>query len=133
MTGTDREPTAPEIRGGSPSTVFSATRSRDLEVEQELRLGRGRLEQLREPEAPAPRRRELPAVPEDRERADGSQVPYLETPEMEADVRFDELDAEQLGGAQVRDAVPRAMRDEERLYAARERAEDMLTGHAGRV
>ena len=73
------------------------------------------------------------AVPEDRERADGSQVPYLETPEMEADVRFDELDAEQLGGAQVRDAVPRAMRDEERLYAARERAEDMLTGHAGRV
>ena len=73
------------------------------------------------------------SVPEDRQRPDGPQVPDLEPPPVEADVRFDELGAEELGRTQVREAVARAMRDEERPGAALGSPGRLLAGHVRRV
>ena len=80
--GAHGEPARPR-KGRIASSVFSATSPSTLHVEHELGPGRGRVEQLAELQAPAPGYGQLPAVPEDRQRPDGPQVPDLEPPPVE--------------------------------------------------
>jgi hypothetical protein len=113
-TRADGEAASAQIRANGLAHSFGQPDPRALEVEHELGLRRGRAQQLGQEEPRAPRRREPPAVPENRQRADRLQVPNLEAPVIEPDVSLDERAAEQLRCAEVVDAVAGPVGDQER-------------------
>ena len=110
----DREPTPGQMELELPTDDVRETRVRALQVEHQLGGAGSRAEELREDERPAERRGELPAIPVQRQRADGLEVPDLGTSAVEPDVGLDQSDPEALGVTQPVEAVPRPVRDDER-------------------
>jgi hypothetical protein len=84
-----------------------------LEIEHQLCRRRERRQQVAEDETPRERIRQLPAIPEDRQRADRLQVPDFSATAKQSYVGLDECDAEGLRFVKAVEVVPGAMRDEE--------------------
>ena len=107
------QPVAPPTRferrqhaGGQPAVMT-------LEIQHQLGAG-GRLgQQLVQEQPGSPRRSELPAVPQDRDRPDRLAVADLEAAAEEVDVSLDERDAQPLGRAEPFEVVARPVGDDE--------------------
>ena len=84
-----------------------------LEIEHQLCRRRERRQQVAEDETPHERIRQLPAIPEDRQRADRLQVPDFSPTAEQSYVGLDECDAEGLRFVKAVELVPGAMRYEE--------------------
>jgi hypothetical protein len=90
-----------------------------LEVEHQLGARAGGGEQLVEHHPRRPGRRELPAVPQDRDRADGLAVADLEAPCEQMYVSLDEPETQGFRRPQALEIVPGPVGDDERRRRAR--------------
>ena len=109
-----RDPPRRRERSDGVGDELAEAAPRSLQVEQQLRRGRGGREQVGEQELRSPPARELPAIPEHRHRPERLQVAHFETAAVEPDVGLDDVRCGRLRGAQQVETVTRAMRDDER-------------------
>jgi hypothetical protein len=112
--GADGESSLGQIRLDRTEDLLCQLPPWALQVEHQLCLGGGGGEQLVQTEPWAPRRLELPPVPENRDRAGRFQVPDLQPAPIKVDVSFYKGRLEALRGAEIGEAIPGSMRDQER-------------------
>jgi hypothetical protein len=106
---------------------------RALQVEHELSLGGHRREQLLQAQLRPPRRLELPSIPKHRDQPSRLQVPDLEPAPVEADVSFYTGRLEELGGVEIGETIPGAVRDEERAHLVLAAGRQGRLAHRARV
>lgn len=133
VAGADRESAAAEMWFESRQDARDEPFPASLEVEHELCLGGRGAEQFRQLESRQPRRHDLPAIPEDGQRAHRLQMADFEPPVVEPDVGFDERGADSLSCPQVDEPIACAVRDEERVLPAYEKARRGHVTHSQRV
>ena len=114
----DREPALRQKRADRARDEVGERPVPSLQIEHQLGLGSRLQQQLVEAQAPGPRCGESPAVPEERQRADALEVPNVDPASEEAEISFDERDAETFGVAQRVEMVASAVRDHERPSGA---------------
>lgn len=103
-----------------------------FQVQDELGLGGRRGQQLDQVQSRAPRCSELPAIPQDRDRAGRLEMPDLEPASVEADVSFYKGRSEAFRGPESGQAVSGAVCDEKRGLPSRG-ARRRWPAHRGRV
>jgi hypothetical protein len=122
-----------QVRLDRTKDVLGQSLPRALQVQHQLRLGgRGR-EQLVQAELSAPRRSELPPIPENRNRSGCLQVPDLEPAPVEADVSFYKGRLEALCGVEIGEAIPGAVCHEERAQPVLAEVREEWSAHRARV
>jgi hypothetical protein len=131
--GTHGEPALAQVRLELAEDVVGQSLPRPLQVQYQLGVrGRGR-EQLVQLQSPAPRRLELPPIPENRDRPGGLQVPNLQPAPIEADVSFYKGRLEALCGAEIGEVIPGAVRHEERAQSVVADVREEWPAHRARV
>jgi hypothetical protein len=109
--GADCEPSLAKVGLDRAEDTLSQSLPRPLQIQHELGVDRGGREQLVQTQARAPRRLELPPIPENRDWPGRLQVPDLEPAPIEADVSFYKGRLEALCGVEIEKAVPGAVCD----------------------